>query len=196
MKFRGCVCNLLLMAVMVPAWSQDLTSPFPVEDKAQLFVDQVLVRETQGISFTLHPAREHPENPLLKADQPWEGWRLEIYGNVIFDEEERLFKMWYLGEETETFPNYAVYYAVSQDGVHWEKPLVGTVQTATYPSHNVVAAEIILPSVIKDNKDPDPEKRYKMSGWDQKRHGYHTWVSPDGLRGIRSARNSYAGAVT
>ncbi len=65
----------LAVAVMIPVWSQEPVSPFPVEDKAQLFVDQVLVREMQGISFTLHPAREHPENPLVKSDQPWEGWR-------------------------------------------------------------------------------------------------------------------------
>ncbi len=118
MIHKQCACILLTLAAVIPVWSQEPVSPFPVEDKAQLFVDQVLVRETQGISFTLHPAREHPENPLVKADQPWEGWRLEIYGNVIHDEEENLFKMWYLGEETETFPNYAVYYAVSQDGLH------------------------------------------------------------------------------
>jgi len=174
---------MVSLAIVVSTFAQGQApvSPFPVEDKAQLFVDQVLVREAQGIAFTLHPARKHPESPLVKADQPWEGWRLEIYGNVIFDAEEDLFKMWYLGEETETFPNYAVYYAVSKDGIHWEKPLVGTVATDKYPSHNIVAADIILPCVIKDNKDADPEKRYKMIGWDQKNHGYHTWISPDGL---------------
>lgn len=173
--------TLLALSLSVYAWGQSPVSPFPVEDRAQLFVDQVLVRETEHIAFTLHPAREYPENPLVTADLPWEGWRLEIYGNVIYDEEESLFKMWYLGEETETFPHYAVYYAISKDGIHWGKPLTGTVQTDRYPEHNIVAADIILPSVIKDNRDPDPEKRYKMIGWDQKRHGYHTWVSPDGL---------------
>lgn len=170
-----------LTVLTISAWGQGSVSPFPVEDKAQLFIDQVLVQDAHHVCFTLHPAREHPENPVLKADQPWEGWRLEIYGNVIYDEDESLFKMWYLGEETEAFPNYAVYYAVSTDGVHWEKPLVGTVQSDKYPNHNVVAADIILPSVIKDKKGAEPEKRYKMIGWDQKRHGYHTWVSPDGL---------------
>lgn len=157
-------------------------SPYPVEDKSQLFVDQVLVREAAHIAFTLHPARKHPDNPILKADQPWEGWRLEIYGNVIYDEAEKMFKMWYLGEETETFPQYAVYYAVSPDGVHWEKPLVGTVTTPKYEKHNIVAEGIILPSVIKDEAEPDPARRYKMIGWDQKEPGYRTWVSPDGLR--------------
>jgi hypothetical protein len=160
-------------------------SPFPVGDRSQLFVDQILVRETRTVSFTLHPARKHPANPVIKADRPWEGWRLEIYGNVIHDDEENRFKMWYLGEENQSFPNYAVYYAVSADGVHWDKPPVGTVKTAKYDKHNVVAEHIILPSVIKDKADTDPARRYKMIGWDQKDGQYHTWVSPDGLAWTR-----------
>ncbi len=164
------------------AWCEPPASPFPVEDKAQMFVDQVLVREANGICFTLHPGKEHPANPVMKVEKPYEGWRLEIYGNVIRDEDEGLFKMWYLGEETNAFPNYAVYYATSKDGVQWQRPLVGTAETPAYPQHNVIAPDIILPSVIKDNADPDPAKRYKMIGWDQKRAAYHTWISSDGLR--------------
>ncbi|MBN2308599.1 MAG: hypothetical protein JXR94_06480, partial [Candidatus Hydrogenedentes bacterium] len=156
-------------------------SPFNVADRSQLFVDKTLVRDSDNVAFTLHPARRHPESPVVRAELPWEGWRLEIYGNVIYDAEEALFKMWYLGEEPEAFPEYAVYYATSKDGVHWEKPLIGTVKTDKYPEHNVVADHIILPSVMKDNADPDPARRYKMIGWDQHRHGYHTWISPDGL---------------
>ena len=37
------------------------------------------------MGFTLHPAEKHPSNPVVRADRPWEGWRLEIYGNVIYD---------------------------------------------------------------------------------------------------------------
>ncbi len=169
---------------MMFAWNasgEPPVSPFPVEDKAQMFADQVLVRDTQGICFTMHPGKKHAENPVLKADKPWEGWRVELYGNAIRDEDEHLFKMWYLGEELTAFPNYAVYYATSVDGVHWEKPLADVVNTPKYPHHNVVIADLILPSVIKDNADPDPAKRYKLIGWDQKRAGYHTWISPDGL---------------
>ena len=62
------------------------------------------------------------------ADQPWEGWRIEIYGNVIFDHEEQLFKMWYIGESPAYFPAYAALYATSTDGIHWQKPLVGTIE--------------------------------------------------------------------
>lgn len=158
-------------------------SPFDVGSRSQLFVDTVLVDATDGVAFTLHPARTHPENPILKADQPWEGWRVEIYGNVIYDEQEKLFKMWYYAEEPEGFPKLGMYYATSQDGVHWEKPLIGEVNSPKHARHNVVAEGILLPSVIKDAADPDPARRYKMIGYDYafKSHGYHTWVSPDGL---------------
>ncbi|HZT32369.1 MAG TPA: hypothetical protein VFA33_20945 [Bryobacteraceae bacterium] len=167
-------------------------SPFDVGTRAQLFADRVLVRETAGISFTLHPAGKHPLNPLVKADRPWEGWRLEIYGNVIYDRRERRFKMWYLGEA----PNYYLpsaegpssdnptLYATSSDGIHWEKPLVGTIPALHGGRHNAILAATHLASVIPDEQDPDPGKRYKMICY---RHlpaaarGYHTMISADGI---------------
>ncbi|HEY1786297.1 MAG TPA: hypothetical protein VGG30_12135, partial [Pirellulales bacterium] len=105
---------------------------------AQLFIDQIVVRQADNVAFTLHPARKHPANPLLVADQPWEGWRIESYGNVLFDREEQLFKMWYIGDSPAHFPSYAALYATSTDGIHWEKPLVGTVESRTPGRHNAV----------------------------------------------------------
>jgi len=163
-------------------------SPFDVGTQSQLFVDQVLVREAKGVSFELVPARKHPANPVLRADKPWEGWRVELYGNVLFDGDEKIYKMWYLGEETQAFPHYAVYYATSTDGIHWEKPLVGTVTSPKYEKHNVVAADIILPCVIKDQSDSEAARRYKMIGWDQKEGAYRTWISPDGLNWTQSGK--------
>jgi hypothetical protein len=177
--------NLSASIILAALSAAEPVSPFNVADKSQLFVDQVLVRETRNVSFTLVPARKHPANPLVKADQPWEGWRLEIYGNVIYDEDEKLFKMWYIGEDTEAFPDYATLYATSPDGVHWEKPLVGAVRTPKYEKHNVVAEQVLLASVIKDKADPDPARRYKMICWLQHDQGYHTMVSPDGLNWTR-----------
>ena len=150
--YAGIVCVVAFAA-------EPQVSPFDVGSRSQLFVDQVLVRDAQHVAFTLHPAREHPENPILRADRPWEGWRLEIYGNVIYDQEEQLFKMWYLGEEREAFPSYATYYATSSDGVHWEKPLIGTVKTDKYSEHNVIADQVLLASVIKYMKHPYPARR-------------------------------------
>ena len=177
------IWGTILMAAFASAAAAN--SPFDVGSRAQLFVDQVLVRSTENVAFTLHPAKKHPKNPLLKADQPWEGWRLEIYGTVLYDEDEGIFKMWYIGEAPEYFPNYATHYATSKDGVRWDKPLVGTIPCPKAEKHNAVADACLLASVIKDNADPDPARRYKMICWLQEPPGYHTMVSPDGLHWTR-----------
>lgn len=158
-------------------------SPFNVGSRAQLFVDRVLVREAENISFTLHPAEKYPGNPLIKADRPWEGWRIAIYGSVLYDQDEKTFKMWYIGDARDYFPDFATLYATSQDGIHWEKPLVGTVRTAKGNlKTNAVASGTMLASVVKDEQDPHPERRYKIICWRQDQKAYQTMVSPDGLR--------------
>lgn len=165
-------------------------SPFDVGTRAQLFVDQALVRESERVAFTLHPAEKHNRNPLLVADRPWEGWNLQIFGNVLYDEEEKIFKMWYLGGAAGYFPDSDKYanpclYATSGDGITWEKPLAGTIQALKGGKHNAVAL-VDLASVIKDREDPDPAKRYKMLcySWIDRppaSRGYSTMISPDGL---------------
>ncbi|MCP4641783.1 MAG: hypothetical protein GY851_15175 [bacterium] len=193
----GALC-LALAALMITPVVEAAMSPFNVADHSQLFVDRVLVRDTRNVAFTLHPARTHPGNPIVKADKPWEGWRLEIYGNVIYDEEMKRFRMWYLGEEPDEFPNYGVYYAESEDGVHWEKPLIGTVKSDTYPEHNIIADKILLPSVFRDPSETDPAKRYKMTGFrfhhkevEEQKYGYMTWVSPDGFTWTQHAKEEF-----
>lgn len=161
-------------------------SPFNAGNRAQLFVNQLLVRRTQNISFTLHPAEKHPENPLISRDKPWENWDLEIYGSVLFDAGEKIFKMWYRGgKSSPCFPNpdySTTLYAISHDGITWEKPLVGTIPcSGEHMRTNVVAYACAITSVIKDPEDPDPERRYKMICMQEERQAYETKISPDGL---------------
>lgn len=176
-----------------PATAYRSASPFAAGSKSQLFIDRVLVREARDVSFTLHPAERHPKNPLMVADRPWEGWRLELFGSVIYDEDERLFKMWYVPEPVGWFgpaPSGAsgdnpTCYATSRDGIHWEKPLVGTLQARNGAKTNALLFATHLPSVMKDKLEPDPEKRYKMTCYinePKEIRGYRTMVSPDGLR--------------
>ena len=159
-------------------------SPVQVGNRVQLFVDQMLVRESQRVAFTLHPAEKHPLNPLVKADRPWEVWNAELFGTVLYDEEEKLFKMWYTADGEGYFEDtYPTFYAVSQDGVHWEKPLVGTLECKKNIRHNAVTFVQQI-NVMKDNEDPDASRRYKMVGnVDTARpvKGYFTFVSADGL---------------
>ena len=191
MKRRFSVLNILLLcASLCPAGRAqelkltDLAPPtkalVDVGDRAQLFVDRTLVYQTERVWFTQHQGAKHPANPLVVADQPWEGWRVQIYGNVLYDQEEKIFKMWYYSEGRGNGC-----YATSTDGIQWEKPPVGRHDAESGKRSNVVF-DHFLPSVIKDTADPDPTRRYKMTcarpDSRYKHYTYWTMVSPDGLR--------------
>jgi len=174
-------------------------SPFDIGTKPQLFVDRVLVRESREVAFTLHPAEKHPANPLMVADKPWEGWRLELFGSVIHDAEEKLFKMWYVAEPLGLFgpaergpsSDNSTCYATSADGIHWEKPLVGTLQAHDGSRHNAILYATHLPSVTKDPNERDPSRRYKMICYihhPKESRGYQTMVSGDGIHWTQLSR--------
>lgn len=162
-----------------------IDSPLEIADRSQLMAEKTLVQSSRNVAFTLHPAKKHSSNPILKADRPWEGWRISLYGTVLFDPDERLFKMWYTSDVSEDFPNYAVLYATSRDGISWEKPLVGTIAGKKSAAHNGVLAEGHLPSVIRDPAETNPERRYKMLSYihlPKPQGGPHVFGSPDGLK--------------
>jgi len=177
---------IILFAIGAIGLPARLFAAFNIGNKAQLFVDRFLVDEVDGVSFTQHQGTKVSQNPLIVADRPWEGWRVCLYGSAMYDEEENLFKMWYYAEGS---PNYfdnlgaLLCYATSTDGIHWEKPLVGTLPTMNGLPTNAVGY-LEAGGVIKDLNDPDPSHRYKMIGWDMRPDGpqcYGTFVSPDGL---------------
>ena len=92
--------------------------------------------------------RKHPKNPIIVQDRPWEFGRtgssgvsyvhdaaqatnpkvttgVEITGQTaLYDADEKIFKLWYLpwAWENQLRPWC---YAVSRDGVAWEKPDLG-----------------------------------------------------------------------
>ncbi|MCA9020100.1 MAG: hypothetical protein KDA74_08165, partial [Planctomycetaceae bacterium] len=38
----------------------------------RLFLDAMVVEESQGLERVFHAAKKHEQNPVLIADQPWE----------------------------------------------------------------------------------------------------------------------------
>ena len=108
----------------------------PIDVGRQLFVDDFLIEKTT-LHRTFHKAKLHPANPILRPDKPWESEVMRDYdppsampfsGGVWYDSQEKLFKMWY-----EAGFAYALCYAVSSDGIHWEKPELDVV-----PKTNIV----------------------------------------------------------
>ena len=79
--------------------------------------------------FVVPPTR-HPKNPLIVRDKPWEGTGPHMGGSVLFDPQDRKYKMWYSVFNQNAYTNklpfsYNVCYAESSDGLAWEKPSLG-----------------------------------------------------------------------
>ncbi len=126
----------------------------------QLFVDDFLIEET-CMARAFHRPVKHPGNPVFFPQTPHEcNSRLgpsssPKCGGLWFDGRDRLFKMWYMASYVG-----AMAYAVSRDGVHWERPSLDVV-----PGTNLVLPESIHPdsgTVWLDNDSKDESRRFKM----------------------------------
>lgn len=86
----------------------------------QLFVDDFLIEKTD-LAVTYHKARKYEGNPILYPEKPWEIEQSPVAcpksGGVWYDEEEKIFKMWYEGGWL-----HNLCYATSTDGIHWDRP--------------------------------------------------------------------------
>ena len=104
-----------------------------IQGEKQLFLDDLLIETVCEITRTFHRPVEYEGNPVLKKDKPWE--RLVGGGNVFRDSRDNLFKCLYddwtlldwddwkkCGHMRAENCILSVHYAVSQDGLQWEKP--------------------------------------------------------------------------
>lgn len=115
----------------------------------ELFLDNYLLESTPGVSRRLHPAKKHLLNPVVRCERWCDGNYIEPY-TTMYDEEEKLFKMWaragsdakkgYVGGNAA----YMLYFT-STDGVHWDKPDVGDIEVAGRRDHNIVFVSDMVP---------------------------------------------------
>src|SRR5262245_37546773 len=173
--------------------------PIDVGSRKQLFLDDYLIAKTTNISRTIHPAEKSRSNPVLRQTETWEDPFNITYGSVIRDGQQ--YKMWYKSGP-------GVSYAVSDDGVHWTKPLLDLVpvngaktnilfrKTSELKGSDALPYYHELFGVHKDDREPDPSRRYKMGylsiDWEYKgpregrfregqRRGLGIAGSPDGI---------------
>ena len=146
--------------------------------RKQLFVDDDIIQEMTGLRRVVNQFEKYEGNPVLQAEEPWEGLRIGEF-DLLYDEEERLFKCWYPGccafyDRDVAAGDNSLGYAVSDDGVHWEKRQISNGIT---PAGGGLNRTILL----KDTREQDPQKRYKALCRGEDGH-YHTCYSPDGLQ--------------
>jgi hypothetical protein len=174
-------------------------APIEVGSRKQLFLDDYLIAKTANISRTIHPAEKSRNNPVLRQTEAWEDPFNIVYGSVTRDGQQ--YKMWYKSGP-------GVSYAVSDDGIHWVKPLLdmvpinGAKTNILFRKNSELKGSDELPyyhelfGVHKDEREPDPSRRYKMGylsiDWEYKgpregrfregqRRGLGIAGSPDGI---------------
>ena len=130
-----------------------------------LLIDNAHILEMGGLQRTVNQAVKHPE-PVFRMDAPWDqDDEMLNFMNVIRDEDEGIFKMWYCvirrggGDHDEP---RKLAYATSTDGLHWERPELGLLEINGSKKNNyIVPVFDMVPSIIKDPSDI-PDRRYKM----------------------------------
>lgn len=152
--------------------------PVKVGSTRQLFIDDLLIESSNGLTRTIHPVRKHPKNPLIVPEKPWEGKSVLLYGSVIRDPETQKFRMWYLAWGKHINQPSFVCYAESDDGINWIKPNLGIHEYEGSKENNIVMPAWSQTTVLFDPTDPDPSKRYKAV---LRLNGIRAFFSADGF---------------
>lgn len=126
----------------------------------QLFIDDFIIDEMRGVAKSLHQPVKHLQNPIFRGDPEKEF--AFTYAAVLFDERERLFKMWYnVSVDAKDTVTYAAY-ATSPDGIEWNTEAVNSDTGSNAIEFEPAEPWIGAPGILIDDNDPDPERRFKM----------------------------------
>jgi hypothetical protein len=188
---------IVILFALLPLRAAD--APIVLDSRKELFLDDYLIASLTRVKRTVEEARKFPGNPVLWPTESWEPPRPVIYGSVIRDAGK--FKMWYLS-------GHGIGYAESADGIQWIKPrfdltlVAGERSNILFTKKNIWDGPDAFPyfhelfGVHRDDRDPDPARRFKMGFLDidwkydgpgglpwrkNQRRGLGLAASPDGL---------------
>ena len=166
------------------AWAHGL------EERRYLLLDARIVEDAQNAELTVGVVKKSSANPLFGEDKRWEKRFDNLYANVIYDDEEQIYKCWYspfvvdhsskgMSSRQREEVKYraprnremAICYATSEDGIDWVKPEMGLVEHDGSRANNIlwrggVGTKALQEGphgsgILKDLQDPDPTRRYK-----------------------------------
>lgn len=175
--------------------------PINVGTERQLFIDDRFVAERSNVQCTLQmPDLQHES--LLGPNRPWEKGRASEWSSILYHAGR--FHLWYDAYQWDPKsqrirrPTHCYCYAVSDDGIHFEKPDLGLFELAGTNKNNAVIRGIEAGPVFIDPFAP-PEKRFRLIArkqpvgdlWEELAgvDTNVTWMltSPDGVHWKRNA---------
>ena len=160
----------------------------PLNLRRQLFLDDFLIAENRGLRRRLHQPQRC--GPVMIPDSEAGQVALQSRSAPQWNSDKKLWEWWYWGSwSCEPYGKHAstsislTHYAVSDDGVNWEHPNLGLYEWQGSKENNIIM-DPTLPSralyhMIRDERDPDPQRRYKAL---LKNENRQPAMSPDGIQ--------------
>lgn len=115
-------------------------------------LDRRVMLQTVNAKLSPGTVVKEPRNPLFTNYKPWENALNNLYPNVLWDEQEQVFKLWYKCvladkdviaqmDQPSTVHDVGWYllYATSKDGIVWDKPKLGLHKFNGSAETNIVA---------------------------------------------------------
>lgn len=195
-RFQSALATLSVAVILTSGVaSSQAVEPIDIGSRRELFVDQHLIEQLEGVSLELHrPVRREV---VFRSDAAWEG-NGSAYQSVFKDGDR--FRIYYRGGHHPASKAYqknkspweSLCVAESSDGIHWTRPEVGIVEFQGSKKNNLVLNQVMVSeiggspahtSVFKDaNPDCPADERYKIVIVGRKPKGLYLLVSADGLR--------------
>ena len=122
------------------------TDGINIGGRPELFVDHYLIDQMYGTQLKLHaPVKKEI---AIAFDQPWEGPGSSAYNSVFFDGEK--YRLYYRAcaqktakEKGDLSTAQYTCLALSDDGIHWEKPELGLVEFEGSTKNNILLSGIM-----------------------------------------------------
>ncbi len=156
--------------------------------RRQLFLDDDLVAEKNGLKRVLHRPQKHTRNPVIVGEHPWEE-SVEM-PSALYEPEQGKIRLWYRSthrkdeldfQEVDPDPEKRkqqvaklvgstvcqIAYAESKDGVRFNKPTLGLIEFRGKKENNLVWGRMgdWANMVVKSPNEQDPAKRYQCLIW-------------------------------
>ena len=129
----------------------------PAEPHWELFLDDYIIERSTGFQRVLH--HPTPKGVVLPPDLPWETQGLSIL-HVGRRRDGRL--ECYYRVHGVNIPGDTTAYAVSEDGIHWEKPMLGLVEGPGGTDNNLLPCGAPF-ALGQFGNITDPEKQFQLA---------------------------------
>ena len=177
--------TLLFLALTLTARA---AAPIDVASRWELFVDEFLVAQKNGVALKLHDPIKR--ETVLTTDKPWEGSTC-AYFSVIQDGKRVL--MYYRGSSggSDHSDAQVTCVAESNDGIHFTRPKLGLIEAGGTKDNSVIWRGVEshnFSPFLDANPKAKPEERFKaLGGVKQPGKNWQQGETPGGLYAFASA---------